>query len=106
MRRVLLALAMKAVAVFMAAGVASAITYGQPGGNKHTNVGALIGTCDGQQYPYCSGTLISPDRLPDGRALRGRRLDCLRHLRLDLHFEVQALHRHVPLERAIPGLPG
>jgi secreted trypsin-like serine protease len=60
MRRVLLALAMKAVAVFMAAGVASAITYGQPGGNKHPNVGALIGTCDGQQYPYCSGTLIPP----------------------------------------------
>jgi hypothetical protein len=49
-----------AVAVVMAAGVASAITYGQPDGNRHPNVGALIGTFDGQQYPYCSGTLISP----------------------------------------------
>ena len=60
MRRVLLALAMMLVAVFMAAGVASAITYGQPDRNRHPNVGALIGTFDGQQYPYCSGTLISP----------------------------------------------
>jgi hypothetical protein len=39
MRRVLLALAMMAVAVFMAVGVASAITYGQPDGNRHPNVG-------------------------------------------------------------------
>src|ERR687890_207850 len=28
-----------------------AITYGQPDGNRHPNVGA---------FPYCSGTLISP----------------------------------------------
>ena len=37
-----------------------AITYGQPDGNRHPNVGALVGTYDGQSYPYCSGTLISP----------------------------------------------
>src|SRR5215210_1800013 len=37
-----------------------AITYGQPDGNDHPNVGALVGTFDGQTYPYCSGTLISP----------------------------------------------
>jgi hypothetical protein len=41
-------------------GVASAITYGQPDGNNHPNVGALVGTFDGQTRPYCSGTLISP----------------------------------------------
>ncbi len=42
-------------------GEAQAITYGQPDGNKHPNVGALVGTFDGQTYPpYCSGTLISP----------------------------------------------
>ena len=40
--------------------MASAITYGQPDGNRHPNVGALVGTFDGQTYPYCSGTLISP----------------------------------------------
>ena len=37
-----------------------AITYGQPDGNRHPNVGALVGTFSGQTYPYCSGTLISP----------------------------------------------
>lgn len=37
-----------------------AITYGQPDGNDHPNVGALVGTFSGQTYPYCSGTLISP----------------------------------------------
>jgi secreted trypsin-like serine protease len=51
---------MMAVAVFMAAGMASAITDGQPDSNKHPNVGALVGIFDGQTYPYCSGTLISP----------------------------------------------
>jgi secreted trypsin-like serine protease len=37
----------------------AAITYGQPDENRHPNVGALVGTFDGQTYPYCSGTLIS-----------------------------------------------
>ena len=46
--------------VLASSGVALAITYGQPDGNKHPNVGALVGTFDGQTYPYCSGTLISP----------------------------------------------
>lgn len=48
-----------AVLLMMAAPV-QAITYGQPDGNRHPNVGALVGTFDGQTYPYCSGTLISP----------------------------------------------
>ena len=37
-----------------------AITYGVPDGNKHPEVGALVGTFGSQSYPYCSGTLISP----------------------------------------------
>ena len=37
-----------------------AITYGQPDGNRHPNVGALVGTFDSGTFPYCSGTLISP----------------------------------------------
>lgn len=37
-----------------------AITYGQPDGNDHPNVGALVGTFNGQTFPYCSGTLVSP----------------------------------------------
>ena len=60
MRRLSLAFAVVVVAVLVWGGVASAITYGQPDGNKHPNVGALVGTFDGQTYPYCSGTLISP----------------------------------------------
>jgi len=38
----------------------AAITYGFPDGNRHPNVGALVGTYSGGLYPYCSGTLISP----------------------------------------------
>jgi secreted trypsin-like serine protease len=58
MRRASLIIAV--VAVLAWSGAASAITYGQPDGNRHPNVGALVGTFDGQTYPYCSGTLISP----------------------------------------------
>ncbi len=49
-----------ALIVTMSVGVASAITFGQPDGNRHPNVGALVGTFDGQTFPYCTGTLISP----------------------------------------------
>ena len=37
----------------------AAITYGFPDGNRHPNVGALVGQYSGGLYPYCSGTLIS-----------------------------------------------
>jgi hypothetical protein len=40
---------------------ASAITYGEPDGNGHPNVGALIRTSGGVTFPYCSGTLIASD---------------------------------------------
>jgi secreted trypsin-like serine protease len=60
MRRASLVVAVVVVAVLVWGGVASAITYGQPDGNRHPNVGALVGPFDGQTYPYCSGTLISP----------------------------------------------
>ena len=59
MRKVLIALATAAVAVLLASSVASAITYGKTDGNRHPNVGALVGTFDGETYTYCSGTLIS-----------------------------------------------
>ncbi len=52
--------AVVAVAVLACAGAASAITYGQPDGDRHPNVGALVGEFDGGRYPYCSGTLVSP----------------------------------------------
>jgi secreted trypsin-like serine protease len=39
---------------------ALAITYGQPDGNRHPSVGALVGNFTSGTFPYCSGTLISP----------------------------------------------
>jgi secreted trypsin-like serine protease len=39
---------------------ALAITYGQPDGNRHPEVGALVGNFTSGTFPYCSGTLISP----------------------------------------------
>jgi hypothetical protein len=42
--------------------VAYAITFGQPDGDRHPNVGAMIvQEPDGVKYLYCSGTLIAPD---------------------------------------------
>ena len=42
--------------------VAQAITFGQPDGDGHPNVGAMIvQEPDGVKYLYCSGTLIAPD---------------------------------------------
>lgn len=41
---------------------ALAITFGEPDGNGHPNVGAMIVLePDGVKYLYCSGTLIAPD---------------------------------------------
>lgn len=60
MKRGLLALAALAAAVF--ASGALAITYGEPDGNGHPNVGALIADFrqDGHPDVLCSGSLISP----------------------------------------------
>jgi secreted trypsin-like serine protease len=56
MRKLVLGL----LAAAIAATAAQAITYGQADGTRHPMVGALVGTFDGQTYPYCSGTLIAP----------------------------------------------
>ncbi len=52
--------ALAAALLLCLAATVFAITYGQPDGNRHPNVGALVGTFNGQSFPYCSGTLISP----------------------------------------------
>jgi len=59
MRKVLLVFAAVAATVFVASGTAMAITYGKADGDRHPEVGALVGTFGKQTYPYCSGTLIS-----------------------------------------------
>jgi hypothetical protein len=51
---------MMGVAVLVASGAALAITNGTPDGERHSNVGALVDEFDGETYPYCTGTLISP----------------------------------------------
>ena len=50
-----------AVLVCAAALTVLAITYGQPDGNRHPEVGALVGTFTSGTFPYCSGTLIAPN---------------------------------------------
>src|SRR5215208_768757 len=40
---------------------ALAITYGQLDGNRHPQVGALVGEFSSGTFPYCSGTLIAPN---------------------------------------------
>lgn len=53
-------LAVFAVVASLFALPAAAITYGQADGNRHPNVGALVGQFTSGTFPYCSGTLISP----------------------------------------------
>ncbi len=65
MRRAVLLLATMTLAVLLASGVAQAIINGQPDGNRHPYVGALVSefeVAEGQfeSFPVCSGTLISP----------------------------------------------
>jgi hypothetical protein len=60
MRKLIVVLA--AMVCLVVTGSASAITYGQPDGNGHPNVGALLAPqaySDGT-WASCSGTLISP----------------------------------------------
>ena len=60
MKRIALLAALVVALGAVAAGPAGAITYGQPDTqNRYPFVGALVGTFDGETYPYCSGTLIS-----------------------------------------------
>jgi hypothetical protein len=61
MRRTVLLLATMALAMVLAAGMAGAITYGQPDGNRHPYVGALVGADEQGEFVFCSGTLIAPD---------------------------------------------
>ncbi|MDQ3783564.1 MAG: S1 family peptidase [Actinomycetota bacterium] len=64
MRRLTLMVVLGLVATMAAAGPAGAITFGQPDGNRHPNVGALLADFD-QESPgpelLCTGTLIASD---------------------------------------------
>ena len=62
MYKKLLVVAMIVATLLVVVPMAHAITFGQPDGNGHPNVGAMIvQEPDGVKYLYCSGTLIAPD---------------------------------------------
>lgn len=61
-RKFLIVTAVVLSLVLGSVGIASAITFGQPDGDEHPNVGAMIvQEPDEEYYLYCSGTLIAPD---------------------------------------------
>jgi len=62
MRRSVIAIAALVVVLMLAVMPAGAITYGEPDGNGHPNVGALIAEwrVPGVKEEFCSGTLIAP----------------------------------------------
>src|SRR5918912_782803 len=65
MRRIIVAImlaALVALAMLLASGMASAITYGQPDGNRHPYVGTPVyADEEGNESTGCTGTLIAPD---------------------------------------------
>jgi hypothetical protein len=62
MRKALAVALLASAAFVLAVGPAGAITFGQPDGNRHPWVGALVAEFDqpGQKDVLCSGTLIAP----------------------------------------------
>jgi Trypsin len=61
-RRIAALLATMALAMVLASGMASAITYGQPDGNRHPYVGTPVyADEEGGEFIGCTGTLIAPD---------------------------------------------
>lgn len=63
-RRLLLLAASSLAVLALGAGTVGAITWGEPDGNRHPNVGAMIVTISTPSGPldfqFCSGTLIHP----------------------------------------------
>lgn len=61
MRRMLCALALISAMSLVTMAPAGAITFGEPDGNRHPNVGAMLVSFGGDAVPFCSGSLIAPD---------------------------------------------
>src|SRR5687767_2886290 len=59
-RRALMLVATVAAAMVLGAGMASAITYGQPDGNQHPYVGTPVYADEQGEFIGCTGTLIAP----------------------------------------------
>jgi hypothetical protein len=61
MRRKLLSITIVIAIMLIAVPLVQAITFGQPDGEDHPNVGAMIVEDRDGVFLYCSGTLIAPD---------------------------------------------
>ncbi|NIN68108.1 MAG: trypsin-like serine protease, partial [Anaerolineae bacterium] len=61
MRTKLFSIAIVAVLLLFIVPMAYAITYGEPDGEGHPNVGVLVIELDGEKFGICSGTLIDTD---------------------------------------------
>jgi hypothetical protein len=60
MRTKLFAIAVVVALVLLVVPLAYAITYGEPDGEGHPNVGVLVIELEGEKFGICSGTLVSP----------------------------------------------
>jgi hypothetical protein len=61
MRKMLIVAAITSVVGLMVMPQAAGITFGEPDGNRHPNVGAMLVNFGGDDIPFCSGSLIAPD---------------------------------------------
>jgi hypothetical protein len=61
MRRMFCALALVAAISLVATPPATAITFGEPDGNRHPNVGAMLVSFGGDPVQFCSGSLVASD---------------------------------------------
>jgi hypothetical protein len=61
MRRKLVLIGAIVAIMLVTVPLAWAITFGQPDGNGHPNVGTMIAVLDGEEHAICSGTRIAPD---------------------------------------------
>jgi len=61
MRKMLIVAAITAVVSLTVMPQAAGITFGEPDGNRHPNVGAMLVNFGGDDIPFCSGSLIAPD---------------------------------------------
>lgn len=61
MRRTLFVLALVVATGLATIPHATAITFGEPDGEGHPNVGEMLVIFDGDPIPVCSGSLIAPD---------------------------------------------
>lgn len=60
-RRILIVLSVVLLYTVLSLQAVQAITFGQPDGNGHPNVGTIVAELDGQWRRFGSGTLISPN---------------------------------------------